>query len=506
MNYTDYRISLDIFKTASQAVLPVKQGDTAYRLCISITANGSPYRITEGCYALFTAKKPDENFINNECTIENNVIYYQLTPQTTAAIGVVECEIVLYDSNDEQLATPHFSILVDAKAYNGEEIESSSEVNMLEDLIEESKAQIARAEAVVSYSANALKGSAEGNPIRIDDTSPLEHEIAVALRSKNLMPYPYLNTTRTENGITFTDNGDGTVTANGTATGDVFFFCDNSFTSQVVGETYHLSGCPSGGGDKKYALDCYGGGVGYARDTGSGTTVTPQDNSKMTFRIVIYSGAAVNNLVFKPMLELGTTATEYTPFVDVNGAKVTRYGKNLCNPYDFTLGQDWNGNQNPSLAVLNMPCLPNTTYAISWNEEAKNKVKFIVEKISTTATASNNTFSVSTNTDKSFTTKPNTNCICVLVQDLDFNYLITYDFVESLKIQIEKGTTATEYEPYKEPTEYVANENGNVSVTSVSPTTTLIADNGAIISAEYNRDINKAFAELMQAVAAAKEV
>ena len=146
MNYTDYRISLDIFKTVSQATLPVKQGDTAYRLCITLSANGSPYIITDKCYALFTAKKPDGNFINNKCTIENNTIYYELTKQTTAAIGMVECEIVLYDDNDEQLATPHFNILVDVKAYNGEKITSSSEVNMLEDLIAESEAQIADVE------------------------------------------------------------------------------------------------------------------------------------------------------------------------------------------------------------------------------------------------------------------------------------------------------------------------------------------------------------------------
>lgn len=154
MNYTDYRLSLDIFKTVSQDTLPVKQGDTAYRLCINITANGSPYVITEGCYALFTAKKPDGNFINNKCTIENNTIYYQLTKQTTAAIGIVECEIVLYDANDEQLATPHFNIFVDVKAYNGEEITSSSEVNMLEDLIKESQEQVDEAEKLIEELEN----------------------------------------------------------------------------------------------------------------------------------------------------------------------------------------------------------------------------------------------------------------------------------------------------------------------------------------------------------------
>lgn len=40
---------------------------------------------------------------------------------------------------------------------------------------------------------------------------------------KNLLPYPYTSKTRTENGITFTDNGDGSVAVKGTATSDVFF-------------------------------------------------------------------------------------------------------------------------------------------------------------------------------------------------------------------------------------------------------------------------------------------
>lgn len=69
-------------------------------------------------------------------------------------------------------------------------------------------------------------------------------------------------------------------------------------------------------------------------------------------------------------------------------------------------------------------------------------------------------------------------------------------------IQIELGTTATEYEPYKMPTEYTPAVDGTVSgVKSLYPTTTLMTDTeGAIIEAEYNRDINKAFAELQQAI------
>lgn len=261
MNNTDYRLSLDIFKTASQATLPVKQFDTAYKLCVSITANGFPYKITEGCYALFTAKKPDGNFINNECTIENNTIFYQLTSQTTAALGIVECEIVLCDGNGEQLATPHFNIFVDKKAYNGEDIVSSSENGVLDSLVENAdRAEAARDEAETAASnantdanragtaaqsattsafdargykvaanesatkakeaqqkaeeasakvtrenvlfSNALKGTASGEVIGMHDVSPIEHEMGVKVSGKNLLNSNLRLTPRTDSGVT----------------------------------------------------------------------------------------------------------------------------------------------------------------------------------------------------------------------------------------------------------------------------------------------------------------
>ena len=69
------------------------------------------------------------------------------------------------------------------------------------------------------------------------------------------------------------------------------------------------------------------------------------------------------------------------------------------------------------------------------------------------------------------------------------------------KPQIELNT-ATAYAPYIAPTEYAVNADGTVDgVTSLYPTTTLMTDTeGAVIDVEYNRDINKAFDELKQAI------
>ena len=58
------------------------------------------------------------------------------------------------------------------------------------------------------------------------------------------------------------------------------------------------------------------------------------------------------------------------------------------------------------------------------------------------------------------------------------------------------------YAPYIEPIEYPVSVDGTVEgVTPIYPTTTLMADTeGAVIDCTYNRDINKAFEELYNAI------
>lgn len=83
------------------------------------------------------------------------------------------------------------------------------------------------------------------------------------------------------------------------------------------------------------------------------------------------------------------------------------------------------------------------------------------------------------------------------IKSIGFYYKNTA-IIEVKDVQLELGTIATEYEPFKGST-YTADENGNAKVTSIYPTTTLYAD-GDTITAEYNRDLNKAFAELLAKV------
>lgn len=286
------------------------------------------------------------------------------------------------------------------------------------------------------------------------------YPLTVEARGKNLIPYPYLSTTRTENGITFTDSGDGSITVNGTATGDALFFITTSFTSQAIGEAYCLSGCPAGGGDKKYGLDCYGGGGSYSRDTGSGVTVTPKDTSKMTFRIIIYSGATVNNLVFKPQLELGSVATAYEPYRE--SVAVWHGGKNLVkypyfreNGYTFA-GVTWTVNGDGSVSANGTATahsiflcrrhdftLPPGTYTISGAPGGSQK-SYNMQLQYTNAETGVIVNTLNVNGPQTFTL--DVECT-VLLQCVIYNGYTAQN--TSFKPQLEFGVTATEFEPYR---------------------------------------------------------
>ena len=131
MRNSVYRISLEMHDTASQALLNVKKNDSSRQVRISITDSGKPYKIEDGCTAKFRAKKPDGTILYNNCIIENDVIIYDLTNQTSAAAGLVDCEITLYGADFKQITSPRFAIYVDDTLYSDSEVESKDEFTAL---------------------------------------------------------------------------------------------------------------------------------------------------------------------------------------------------------------------------------------------------------------------------------------------------------------------------------------------------------------------------------------
>lgn len=167
MTYTEHKITLDIHKTVSSVSLSVKKGDTARRLLIHLAEKGRPYHIDDGCYAVFTALKPDGKVVFNNCTIDKCVIIYDFTEQTVAAAGTAECEIVLYGADGKQLTSASFNIIVEDTVYDAEtEVESTSEYNALANLISQVQNITARSSMAVPIIAQV-----GGERIDISDAS-----------------------------------------------------------------------------------------------------------------------------------------------------------------------------------------------------------------------------------------------------------------------------------------------------------------------------------------------
>ena len=144
MIFTNYPITLDVHSVLSQVSIPVPQGDTARRLSITLSEEGKPISIPDGCIAVFTGTKADGTPLDNHCIIENNtLIRYDFTEQTTAVIGKVDCAVRVYGVGGRILYGPRMTLVV-YEAPGGDGTPSEPEMNVLDSIMQ---AEVLRAAA-----------------------------------------------------------------------------------------------------------------------------------------------------------------------------------------------------------------------------------------------------------------------------------------------------------------------------------------------------------------------
>lgn len=133
--------------------------------------------------------------------------------------------------------------------------------------------------------------------------------------SENLIPYPYTKDNLSINGVTFTVNSDGTITANGTATRTAIFVF-RSFDFSLPAGIYTVSGVENG------SLESYC--IQISRDNytqswnlyDGSIQIELKSTSSILIQAVVYAGATVNNFVFRPMLNVGDIAYPFVPNLD----------------------------------------------------------------------------------------------------------------------------------------------------------------------------------------------
>lgn len=141
---------------------------------------------------------------------------------------------------------------------------------------------------------------------------PYGYYVKVKVTGKNLLKYPYLDTTKTVNGITFTDNGDGTININGTATANASFKILGSENEQYTINGDYLYGGLSP--DVRVQIVHYNPGYTVlARATGSSSQIDKSTYTTGYIEIVVQNGQTVSNRVIKPMMT-SIEDTIYEPY------------------------------------------------------------------------------------------------------------------------------------------------------------------------------------------------
>lgn len=206
-----------------------------------------------------------------------------------------------------------------------------------------------------------------------------------ALLYNSIIPRPYYQEKRygrvySANGLTFTLNDDGSVTANGTARANTNYYFTGATTKAIVPvmevshyDTYKLTGCPAGGSAETYEL--------YVRGTPDGTT--PTTTSGTVYRDVgggvtmsgcryacvaayIRAGTTVENITFRPK------------FVSVSGTLLPDpYWREAYSGDPYTAnGITWTLGDGGSITA-NGTATANTSYSIS-GSQVTNAVPCII--------------------------------------------------------------------------------------------------------------------------------
>ena len=245
--------------------------------------------------------------------------------------------------------------------------------------------------------SNAIKGSASGEMVSLNDVSPIQHEMSVSVRGKNLVKIKAFG----KNLIDIHNRTKGT-TPNGANTLQ-----------------------------RKLETDKY------------------------------YVGLTANNYCY----DYNVNLAEYVEGVWRISNKSSGYG-----------------------VAFPVEAKPNTSYyltgvngyvAVGFYDKDGNFIKY---------------FAYVEDGASSFLTPANCAFITVCLAPTSINTIVEYS-----NVQLEVGTAATEYEPYKEPVTYAQGE----PINSIYPCTTLMTDTaGAVMDVTYNRDANKVVNELETRIAA----
>lgn len=271
------------------------------------------------------ASKWDVVTISSQYTMLKNIL--GVDDYSTSASYAVD-DLVVHGGKMYRCITAVSSEAWDASKWSETDFVTEVE-SAIAEIQAEGATQVANVQAVYAEDLGNVSSRVQSNSKRIANLIQKEGEVSVSYPDSiygrgevpaNMAKFAEVKTLRgvsrvanqlfdyndvtsvTINGLTITNNNDGSVTVNGTATSTTvrLLVPQEAF---VVNHFYVVGGCPRGGSTSTYQITGIVNGSRYGIEVGDGSIIPmPSSFTSAGLYIYITSGTVCDNLVFKPML------------------------------------------------------------------------------------------------------------------------------------------------------------------------------------------------------------
>lgn len=154
------------YSNASVILTPVQNDAGSRFLVASLTSEGEPYTIPEGCTVQLAVRKPDGTKTLTAAIVKGNTVVCELTNQSLAVKGIADAQIIIYNGL-AVLKTPPFKFNTFEQIVSDDTIVSTDEFTALSEIMKNYQEISAEVAKKLNKSGGVMSGNIDmaGNKI-----------------------------------------------------------------------------------------------------------------------------------------------------------------------------------------------------------------------------------------------------------------------------------------------------------------------------------------------------
>lgn len=154
------------YSNASVILTPVQNDAGSRFLVASLTSEGEPYTIPEGCTVQLAVRKPDGTKTLTAAIVKDNTVVCELTNQSLAVKGIADAQIIIYNGL-AVLKTPPFKLNIFEQIVSDDAIVSTDEFTALSEIMKNYQEISAEVAKKLNKSGGVMSGNIDmaGNKI-----------------------------------------------------------------------------------------------------------------------------------------------------------------------------------------------------------------------------------------------------------------------------------------------------------------------------------------------------